>query len=93
MSGVSKPREAFTGLRPKVLNSKLNQTTSGFSVRSIFRIRKTVRGSSKDQQRITEKPSNSGSSVDTWSARIVTLRNGFLCSSWAMCRPYSLNPP
>jgi hypothetical protein len=90
---VSKPREAGKGLRPKVLNNKLNQTTSGFNLRSIFRIRKTVRGSSNDQQRMTEKPSNSGSCVDTWSARIVRLRNGFRCSSWAMCRPYSLNPP
>jgi hypothetical protein len=63
------------GLRPKVLNSKLNQTTSGFSCWNARRSRIELAGLSNDQQRWTEKPSSSGLAGDIWSARIVRLRN------------------
>ena len=69
------------GLRPKVLNSKLNQTTSGFSSRIARSSRTELPGSSNDQQRCTEKPSSSGWTGDISSARIVRLRNELRCSS------------
>lgn len=83
----------MSGLRPNVLKRRLNQTTSGFSRCSARNNRRDVNGSSKDQQRSTENSSSSGRELEILSARIVRFRNGFRCSSCAMCSPYSLNPP
>lgn len=57
---MRRPRKALSGLRPKVLKSRLNHTTSGFSFPKIFRMRTALEGSLNDQQRNTEKPSISG---------------------------------
>ena len=59
MSGVNNPRKAFRGLRPKVLKSRLNQTTSGLCLAMALRMRNELVGSSNDQQRWTSKPSSS----------------------------------
>jgi hypothetical protein len=52
--GVVRPAKAFSGLLPNVLNSRLNQTTSGFSSRNLARRRIALAGLSGDQQRTTE---------------------------------------
>ncbi len=88
-----RPEKATTGLRPKVLNSRLNQTTSGLSLCSVFRRRNTLLGSSNDQQRRILNPAGSAGFDESSSARTVRLRNGFRCNSCAMWNPYSLNPP
>ncbi len=49
----------MSGLRPNVLNSRLNQTTSGLSRWRVFSNRNVLPGSSKDQQRRTVNPSGS----------------------------------
>ena len=79
-----RPLKAANGFLPKVLNSRLNQTTSGFKRRMVRISRYTVVGSSKDQQRTTVKPSGSALTVGSLSARTVRLRKGFRCSSCAM---------
>ena len=87
------PEKATKGLRPNVLNNRLNQTTSGFRRFSVFSRRNRVLGSSNDQQRSTLNPSSSTWIEGTSSARTVRLRNGLRCSSCARWKPYSLNPP
>lgn len=57
--GVINPLNATIGLRPKVLKSRLNQTTSGFRRRIAAMRRSTLDGSLNDQQRSTVKPSSS----------------------------------
>jgi hypothetical protein len=79
-----RPAKAIRGLRPNVLNSRLNQTTSGFSSFTVFRRRNTLPGSSKDQQRMTLKPSASTWSGGSSSARTVRFRNGLRCNCCAM---------
>jgi hypothetical protein len=46
-----RPEKATRGLRPNVLNNRLNQTTSGFSRCIVLSRRTALRGSSNDQQR------------------------------------------
>jgi len=75
---------AFNGLRPKVLNSKLNHTTSGFNLPRAVRSRMAFAGSSNDQQRSTEKPSSSDWTGEILSARIVRLIKGLRRNSSAM---------
>jgi len=78
-----RPENATTGLRPNVLNNKLNQTTSGFSRFKVFSSRKRLPGSSNDQQRRTVKPSGSTWFAESSSAKTVRLRKGLLFSSCA----------
>jgi hypothetical protein len=70
------PENAIRGFRPKVLNNRLNQTTSGFWRRSSRNNRIELAGSSNDQHRWTAKPSSSVWGEDSSSARMVRLRNG-----------------
>lgn len=82
--GVISPLKATRGLRPNVLKSRLNQTTSGFSRLSALIRRNALRGSSNDQQRSTEKPSGSTCADGNSSARTVRLRKGLRFNSCAM---------
>lgn len=79
--GVISPLNATNGLRPKVLKSRLNHTTSGFRRWIAAMSRRTLAGSLNDQQRSTVKPSNSGRSAGSSSARTVRLRKGLRRSS------------
>ncbi len=79
-----RPVKATQGLRPNVLNSRLNQTTSGFRSFTVFRSRNTLPGSSNDQQRTTLNPSDSTWSGGSSSARTVRFRNGLRCNCCAM---------
>jgi hypothetical protein len=78
------PEKAMKGLRPKVLNNRLNQTTSGFRRCRVLSRRMELPGSSNDQQRRTENPSGSTWFGGSSSARTVRLRNGLRCNSSAM---------
>jgi len=51
---VVKPEKAIRGFRPKVLNSRLNHTTSGLSRWMARMSLKTVAGWLNDQQRSTQ---------------------------------------
>jgi len=78
------PLKATSGLLPKVLKSRLNQTTSGFSRSRARRMRGKLNGSLNDQQRMTVNPSGSTCSQLSSSAKTVRLRNGFRFNSCAM---------
>jgi hypothetical protein len=75
-TGVISPENATSGLRPKVLNSKLNHTTSGFDLRTARSSLTGVAGSSNDQQRWTENSASSGCGEGSSSASIVRFRKG-----------------
>jgi hypothetical protein len=75
-TGVMSPENATSGLRPKVLNSRLNHTTSGLHLRTAARSLTGVAGSSNDQHRWTENSGSSGWGEGSSSASIVRLRKG-----------------